>query len=173
MFDCLTIICSTVPPLDVLLFHNLSSTVPPSYLPLFHHEMFHCSTIISSTFPPSNVLLSYHQMFYFSTTRCSNVPPSVFHCFTISVSLFLHQMVHCSTIFFASFFLIGVLTLRGLTTSGSYNQGFLQPGVLHAGVLTTRGSYYKGSYNQRFFHPGVLQPAVRTSRGPTTRALYI
>ena len=29
---------------------------------------------------------------------------------------------------------------RGLTTRGSYNQGFVQPGVLQVGGLTTRGS---------------------------------
>ena len=90
MFKCSTITCftlqpslfygsiirsSTLPPSDVLLFRNLYSTVPLSYLPLFHHEMFHCSTIISSTVPPSHVSLFHHQMIY---------------CPTFSVTLFHH-----------------------------------------------------------------------------------
>ena len=71
----------------------------------------------------------------------------------------------------------GVLTTRGLTTSGScdqvsYNQGFLQPGVLTTRGLTTRGSYKQGSYNQGFLQPGVLQPRVLTTRGLTTRGSY-
>ena len=152
---CSTIICCTILPSDVLLFHNLSSTVPLSYLLLFHHHIFHFSTIKCSTLPSSDVPLFHHQMFYCSTILCSKVPPSVFHCFTISVTLVLYQMVHWSTTS------EGVLTFRGLTTSGSYkqgfyNQGFLQLGVVHTVVFTTRGSYYKGSYNLGFFHPGVL-----------------
>ena len=55
----------------------------------------------------------------------------------------------------------GVLTIRGLTIRGSYNQGFLQSGVLtvrgsynqgflQSGVLQFIGSYNQGSYNQGF-----------------------
>ena len=40
----------------------------------------------------------------------------------------------------------GVLTIMGLTIRGSYNQGFLQSGVLQSG----------GSYNQWFLQSGVL-----------------
>ena len=85
-----------------------------------------------------------------------------------------------------------VLTTRALTTrgsynnrflqpGGSYNRGFLQPGVLQPGVLTTRGSYNQGflqpgflttrgfsnqgSYNQGFLQPGVLQPGFLTTGG--------
>ena len=49
------------------------------------------------------------------------------------------------------------------TTSGSYNQGLLQPEV-----LTTKGSYNQGSYNQGFLQPGIL-----TTRDLTTRGSYI
>ena len=49
----------------------------------------------------------------------------------------------------------GVLTIRGLTIRDSYNQGFLR-----SGVLTIRGSYDQG-----FLRSGVLQPGVLTIRG--------
>ena len=56
-------------------------------------------------------------------------------------------------------------TTRGLTTRvptprGSYNQGFLHPGVLQPGVLTTKVPTTWVSYNQGFLQPGVL-----TTRG--------
>ena len=59
------------------------------------------------------------------------------------------------------------------TTSGSYNQGLLQPGV-----LTTRDSYNQGSYNHGFSHPRVLttKASYKTgflqAKGLTTRASY-
>ena len=39
---------------------------------------------------------------------------------------------------------------RGLTARGSYNQGFLQLGVLTTMGLTTGGSYKQGFYKQGF-----------------------
>ena len=45
---------------------------------------------------------------------------------------------------------------------GSYNQGYLQ-----SGVLTIRGSYYQGSYDQRF-----LQSRVLTIRGSYDKGPY-
>ena len=61
---------------------------------------------------------------------------------------------------------------------GSYNQCFLEPGVLTTkglttSGLTTRGSYNQWSYNQGFLHPGVLQPGILTTRDLTTRDSYI
>ena len=50
----------------------------------------------------------------------------------------------------------GVLQSGVLTIRGSYNQGFLRSGVLQSGVLTTKGSYDQGSYNQGFLQSGVL-----------------
>ena len=38
---------------------------------------------------------------------------------------------------------------RGITTWGSYNQRFLQPGVLQAEFLATRGLTTRGSYNAK------------------------
>ena len=50
--------------------------------------------------------------------------------------------------------------LWGSYDQGSYNQWFLQSGVLTIGGPTTRGSYNQGSYNQ-----GFLQKEVHTIRG--------
>ena len=79
LFHCCIIRCSTVLPLDVLLFHLLRSTVLPSVGPLFHHQMFYCSTISFSlvhhdcfTVPPPDVPLFHH--------LCSTVP-SIFRIF--------------------------------------------------------------------------------------------
>ena len=63
----------------------------------------------------------------------------------------------------------------GLTTSCSckqcsYNQGFLEAGVLQPVVFTTRGSYNQGFfYNQGSYNEGFLQRGLLTTRGLTTR----
>ena len=57
-------------------------------------------------------------------------------------------------------------------TRGSYNQGFLKPGVLTKRGLTTRGSYNKGSYNQRVLKQEGLQLTVLTTRGPYNQGSY-
>ena len=123
MFHCSPIRCSTVPPSEVLMFHNDCSTVPSSdvftvppsvfycstmffhykkpEVPLFHHHvlLFHQ---LSSTVPPLDVPL---YLFYCSTIRWSTVPPIVLRCSTISVLLFHYlcstvpqSLFHCSTI---------------------------------------------------------------------------
>ena len=56
----------------------------------------------------------------------------------------------------------GVLTVRVSYNLGSYIPGFLQSGGLQSGVLTIRGSY-----NQGFLRSGVL-----TIRGLTIRGSY-
>ena len=61
MLYCSTNRCSSVPQLDVPLFHH-------DCVSLFHHHMFYCSAIAVPPF-----ILS---MLYFSTNRCSSVPPS-------------------------------------------------------------------------------------------------
>ena len=55
---------------------------------------------------------------------------------------------------------------------GSYNRGFLQPGVLQPGV-----SYNQGSHIQGFLQPGVpttkgLSTIVYYNQGLTTRGSY-
>ena len=97
--------CSTVPPLDVVLFHPQVfhcltirwSSVSPSNIPLFQYEIFYLLII--------SVLLFNFHTFYCSTIRCSTVPPSNIPLFQheqfclliISLSLFHHQMFFCST----------------------------------------------------------------------------
>ena len=89
MFYCSTIrcplfhhLCSTVVPLDVLLFHYDCA--------LFHHQMFYCFTIIS-------VPLFNHQMFHICTIRCSNVPTPLLH--SCNVYCFLHNIIKPENIF--------------------------------------------------------------------------
>ena len=110
MFYSSTIRGSTVPLLDVPLFHHPCSTFPPSDATQFHDQMFYCSTTRCSTVPlfphlcstvppsacnvlPSDVKVFWHQVFYCSTARavgCFTVPP-------LDVLLFHYQLFHCST----------------------------------------------------------------------------
>ena len=71
----------------------------------------------------------------------------------------------------------GVLQPGVPTTRSSYNQEFLQPGVLQPGVLTTRGLTTRGLrtrsfYNQGLLHPGVFQPGVLRSGVSQSGVLY-
>ena len=50
----------------------------------------------------------------------------------------------------------GVLIIRSLLFRGSYNQGLLQSGVLTQGFLQPRVLTTRGSYNQGFLQSGVL-----------------
>ena len=71
--------------------------------------MFFCSTIRCSIVPPwlfhcstISVPLFQHQMFYCRTIRYFTVPPSVFNCSIMIVPLFHHQMFCCSTLWWST-----------------------------------------------------------------------
>ena len=71
----------------------------------------------------------------------------------------------------------GFLQPGVLITRVFYNQGFLeqkgvQPGCYKQGFCAIRGSYNQGSHNQGFRQLGVLQPTVLTTSGLTTRGSY-
>ena len=66
----------------------------------------------------------------------------------------------------------GVLTIMGLTIRGSYNQGFLQSGVLQSGgVLQSVVLTIWGSYNQGFLQSGVI--TIRGSYNQGFTSVYL
>ena len=100
LFHCSTVLlfnhlCSTLPRLDVLVFHR--STVPPLDVLMFHHQMFYCSTISCPLFHHlcSTVLSLDFVLFHH---LCSTVPPSLFLCFTITCSTVPQSLFDSSTI---------------------------------------------------------------------------